>query len=141
MACSRTRPSGGSNVGVGVIDGVRDGRGVSVGGPEGVGVSLAVAETECVGAGVSVGGIVAVAVGGNGVRVKVGVAVGISVGAAKGRPGYARPATKPTASAAAPMIKAMSRLRLTVSIYSPWAVLTRVPKSGWVRRGARNPLC
>ncbi len=89
---------------MGVIDGVRDGRGVSVGGPEGVGVSLAVAETEWVGVWVWVGGKVEVALGGNRVAVKVAVGVGVAVavGAMEGRPENANPPVKPTATSTSP---------------------------------------
>jgi hypothetical protein len=139
LACWSTRASGGSKVGVGVIDGVREGRGVSVGGPEGVGVSLAVAVGDAVGVGLAVGCGVADAAG-NSVAVWVAVGVGVPVAAEDGRPARARPPTKPIASAIAPVGPAMSRVRFTAPIYSRRAFLTRVPRSGvpWGRIARRS---
>ena len=100
---------------MGVIDGVRLGRGVSVGGPEGVAVSL--------GEGVAVGVGVSVAVG---FRVGVAVAVtegdvvdlamDVAVAAARGVPGTARPAANPTMSASPPTGRAIRRPRVTAPI-------------------------
>ena len=122
-----------------MIDGVREGRGISVGGPEGVGVSLAVAVGDAVGVGLAVGWGVADAAG-NSVAVWVAVGVGVPVGAANGRPARARPPTKPIASAIAPVGPAMSRVRFTAPIYSRRAILTRVPRSGvpWGRIARRS---
>ena len=99
---------------MGVIDGVRLGRGVSVGGPAGVAVSLGEGVTVGVGVSVAVGvgvGVAVAVVEGDVVDVAVDVA-----GAARGVPGTAKPAANPTMSASPPMGRAIRRPRVTAPI-------------------------